>query len=53
VGPRGGDALVLRAAWAIEQAVAGDADLARPRPDLLRLINAPPIAAAPDFKNPH
>jgi Asp-tRNA(Asn)/Glu-tRNA(Gln) amidotransferase A subunit family amidase len=34
VGPRGGDALVLAAAAAIEAAVAGDAALARPRPDI-------------------
>jgi hypothetical protein len=36
VGPRGGDALVLAAAAAIEAAVAGDPDLARPVPDWRR-----------------
>ena len=49
VGPRGGDALVLAAAAAIEAAVAGDATLARPRPDVAALAKAPPIAAMPGF----
>ena len=49
VGPRGGDALVLRTAAAIEAAVAGDAVLARPVPDIAALAQAPPIAAMPGF----
>jgi Asp-tRNA(Asn)/Glu-tRNA(Gln) amidotransferase A subunit family amidase len=50
VGPRGGDALVLAAAAAIEAAVAGDADLARPVPDIAALRAAPPIASMPEFR---
>ena len=49
VGPRGGDALVLGAAAALERAVAGDAALGRPAPDLARLAAARPIAEAPGF----
>lgn len=49
VGPRGGDALVLGVAAALEHALAGDAELARPRPDLEKLRTAPPIAEAPGF----
>jgi Asp-tRNA(Asn)/Glu-tRNA(Gln) amidotransferase A subunit family amidase len=49
VGPRGGDALVLSAAAAIEAAVAGDATLARPVPDLAALAKAPPISSMPGF----
>lgn len=52
VGPRGGDALVLGVAAAIEAALAGDARLSRPRPDLARLAAAPPIAAAAGFRDP-
>jgi Asp-tRNA(Asn)/Glu-tRNA(Gln) amidotransferase A subunit family amidase len=50
VGPRGGDALVLAAAAAIEAAIAGDATLARPVPDIAALRAAPPIAGMPEFK---
>jgi len=50
VGPRGGDALVLAAAAAIEAAVKGDASLARPMPDIAALAKAPPIATMPEFK---
>jgi Asp-tRNA(Asn)/Glu-tRNA(Gln) amidotransferase A subunit family amidase len=50
VGPRGGDALVLAAAAAIERAVAGDARLARPVPDIAALAAAPPIAGMPEFR---
>lgn len=50
VGPRGGDALVLAAAAAIEAAVAGNADLARPLPDIAALGRAAPIAAMPGFR---
>lgn len=49
VGPRGGDALVLAAAAAIEAHVAGDPRLARPAPDLARLMKARPIAEMPGF----
>ncbi|MFC7737439.1 amidase [Roseomonas sp. GCM10028921] len=49
VGPRGGDALVLRAAAAIEAAVARDPLLSRPRPDLAALKAAPPISSMPGF----
>ncbi len=49
VGPRGGDALVLAAAAAIEAAVAGDATLSRPVPDIAALTRATPIAATPGF----
>jgi Asp-tRNA(Asn)/Glu-tRNA(Gln) amidotransferase A subunit family amidase len=50
VGPRGGDALVLAAAAAIEAAVAGDATLARPVPDLAALAAAAPISGMAEFK---
>jgi Asp-tRNA(Asn)/Glu-tRNA(Gln) amidotransferase A subunit family amidase len=50
VGPRGGDALVLAAAAAIEAAVAGDPDLARPAPDLAALRAAPRISDMPEFR---
>ncbi len=49
IGPRGGDVLVLAAAAAIEAAVAGDAALARPLPDLDALRGAPPIGETPGF----
>jgi Asp-tRNA(Asn)/Glu-tRNA(Gln) amidotransferase A subunit family amidase len=49
VGPRGGDALVLGVALAIEQACAGDALLARPKPDLAALRAATPISAMEGF----
>ncbi len=49
VGPRGGDALVLAAAAAIEAAVAGDVELSRPVPDIAALKAAPPIASMPGF----
>lgn len=51
VGPRGGDALVLAAAAAIEAAVAGDASLQRPVPELAKLKAAPPISGMPGFKS--
>lgn len=49
VGPRGGDALVLRAGAAIEAALADDPALCRPVPDLAALRDASPIAAMPGF----
>jgi Asp-tRNA(Asn)/Glu-tRNA(Gln) amidotransferase A subunit family amidase len=49
VGPRGGDALVLRVAAALEALLAGDNRTARPVPDLAALRAAPPISAAEGF----
>ncbi len=49
VGPRGGDALVLGVAAAIEAACASDPVLRRPVPDLDRLAAARPIAEADGF----
>lgn len=49
VGPRGGDAMVLAAAAALEAMFAGDPRTARPVPDLDRLAAAPPIAERPGF----
>ena len=49
VGPRGGDAKVLAVAAALEKALAHDAALARPVPNLTRLKNAPPISSQPGF----
>jgi amidase len=49
VGPRGGDAIVLGVAAALEAAFAGDAALCRPVPDLAQLSRAPPLSEAPDF----
>jgi len=49
VGPRGGDALVLAAAAALEALLAGDPQTARPIPDLAKLQAAPPICEAPGF----
>jgi Asp-tRNA(Asn)/Glu-tRNA(Gln) amidotransferase A subunit family amidase len=49
VGPRGGDALVLRVAAALEALLAGDARTSRPEPDLAALRAAPPISTAEGF----
>jgi amidase len=49
VGPRGGDALVLAVAAALEAHLAGDPRTARPVPDLARLRTAPPIREMPGF----
>ena len=49
VGPRGGDALVLSVAAALEAHLAGDPATARPVPDLQALRTAPPIAERPEF----
>ncbi|KJC55754.1 amidase [Bradyrhizobium sp. LTSPM299] len=49
VGPRGGDAIVLAVAAALEAAFAAAPDLRRPIPDLARLAAAPPLSAAPGF----
>ena len=44
VGPRGGDALVLAVAAALEALLAGDPRTARPLPDLAKLKAARPIS---------
>ena len=50
VGPRGGDALVLAAAAALERALAQDARTARPVPDLDALRKTMPMRDRPNFK---
>ena len=49
VGPRGGDALVLRVAAELETLLARDPSTARPIPDLAALQSAPPISTAEGF----
>ena len=49
IGPRGGDALVLAVAQALERALAADARTARPVPDIAALKAAPPLRAAEGF----
>jgi amidase len=49
VGPRGGDALVLRVAAELEAMLAGDPRTARPVPDMAALKAAPPISQAEGF----
>jgi Asp-tRNA(Asn)/Glu-tRNA(Gln) amidotransferase A subunit family amidase len=49
VGPRGGDALVLRVAAELEALLATDPRTARPVPDLAALQAAPPISASEGF----
>jgi Asp-tRNA(Asn)/Glu-tRNA(Gln) amidotransferase A subunit family amidase len=49
VGPRGGDALVLRVAAELETLLAGDKRTARPTPDLAALRAAPPISSFDGF----
>jgi amidase len=49
VGPRGGDALVLRVAAELEALLAGDPLTARPVPDLAALKAAPPLKNAEGF----
>ena len=49
VGPRGGDALVLRVAAALEDLLAGDPRTARPVPDIARLKAAPPLSNSVNF----
>ena len=49
VGPRGGDALVLAAAAALEDALAGDARTNRPTPDLAALLTAPKMRDRANF----
>ena len=50
VGPRGGDALVLRVAVELEALLAGDARTARPVPDIATLVKAGAISGMPGFK---
>ncbi len=45
VGPRGGDALVLRVAAELEALLSGDPRTARPAPDIAALTAAPAISA--------
>lgn len=49
VGPRGGDALVLGVAKALEAVCASDAGLCRPVPDLAALKAARPLRETPGF----
>lgn len=49
IGPRGGDALVLRVAAALEEMLASDPRTARPVPDLAALKAARPISEMPGF----
>jgi amidase len=49
VGPRGGDALVLRVAAELETLLAGDKRTARPTPDLAALKAASPINSFEGF----
>jgi len=49
VGPRGGDALVLRVAAQLESLLAGDPRTARPVPDLAALKAASPISGREGF----
>ena len=49
VGPRGGDALVLSVAAALECMLTADSRTARPRPDLERLRMAAPLREAVAF----
>jgi amidase len=49
VGPRGGDAMVLRVAAALEALLAGDPRTARPVPDIAALRAARPIRDAEGF----
>ena len=49
VGPRGGDALVLAAAAALENALADDVRTSRPTPNLSSLLHATPMRDRPRF----
>ena len=49
VGPRGGDALVLAVAGALERMLADDPRTARPVPDLAKLLAARPIRDSEAF----
>lgn len=49
IGPRGGDALVLRVGASLERLLASDVRTARPAPDIERLKAAAPIAEMDEF----
>lgn len=49
VGPRGGDALVLRVAAELEKLLAAEPRTARPVPDIAKLKAAPPLCSSPNF----
>lgn len=49
VGPRGGDALVMRVAAQLQALLAGDARTARPLPDIAALKQAPAISGMDGF----
>jgi len=49
VGPRGGDALVLRVAAELERLLAGEARTARPVPDIAWLKAARPLSESANF----
>jgi amidase len=51
VGPRGGDAIVLAVAAALEAAFAADPVMRRPVPDLAQLSQASPLSQAPHFRD--
>jgi amidase len=51
IGPRGGDALVLAVAAALEAMLAHDIRTARPKPDIGKLRSAPAIAAMEGFRD--
>jgi len=51
IGPRGGDALVLGVAAALERLLADDVRTARPVPDIGKLRAAPAIAVAEGFRD--
>jgi amidase len=53
VGPRGGDAVVLRVAAALESLLASDQRTARPVPDLDTLRKASPLSSAEGFLGFH
>jgi amidase len=51
IGPRGGDAIVLGVAAAVEAVFAADAALRRPLPDLVQLSRTPPLSQTPHFRD--
>ena len=50
IGPRGGDMLVLAVAAALEGLLAHDVSTARPKPDIVKLKAASPIAEMDSFR---
>lgn len=51
IGPRGGDALVLRVAAVLEEFCASDAGLSRPVPDIGALMARPALSTVAGFKD--